>query len=170
MSYEKRTVSLAKVVTFYYVTDAIFNEVSETTSFKAASTMKEDGQPDYDRIQISADEKTFMKKFLKEAMLEVFSVLFKIINGATVVHDTEVVLDVAGTVTASYVDILDNEKYREINLALIDQKVNNALVDFILYKWYHLKGLMEDAKLHQAEFNEGLKRISEKTLTLRQPA
>jgi hypothetical protein len=170
MSYEKRTVGANDVITFFYVTDTIFNEVSEVTAFKAASTLKEDGQPDYDRIQISADEKTFMKRFLKDAMLEVFSVMFKIINGGSVVHDTELVLDVAGTVTASHVDITDNEKYREINLDLIDQKINNALIDYILSEWYFMKGLLEDSKLHQAKFMEGLKRISEKTLTLRQPA
>lgn len=220
MSYIKRTVSAVDVITFYFVTSTIFNEVSEASSFKAASTKDETGKPDFDRIQISDDEKNFMKKYLKEAMLEVFSVMFKIIKGNSVNHDTGLVLGSSSTINSgsfvvgngytikeagstdftligaadsvigtsfiatgvgtgngtayltpfcSYVDINDNEKYREINLALLDQKINNALNDFILYKWYFLKGLADAAAIHKAEFDNGVKQISEKTLTLRQP-
>jgi len=176
MSYEKKT-SPTDLIRFYYETDKIFNEVSQATSFKAASVVREkDGQPDFDRIQISADEKTFMKKYLKEGMLEVFAVMFNIIGGDSVVHDTTVALEDASEVTASYADISDNTpsgatitRYRTINLDLIDQLINNALVDFIIYKWYALKGLGGDAELHMQEFRNGLVRINEKTLALRQP-
>jgi hypothetical protein len=177
MSYEKKT-DPSDLIRFYYETDDIFNEVSEVTSFKAASVIREkDGQPDFDRIQITADEKNFMKKYLKEAMLEVFASMFKIIGGDSIIHDTEITLEDASSVTASYADIVDNTpsgaevtRYRTINLDLIDQLINNALVDFIMFKWYALKGLSGDAELHMAEFRNGLARIVEKTLALRQPS
>ena len=141
MSYEKKT-SPSNMIRFYYVTDTIFNEVSEATSFKAASVIREtDGMPDFDRIQISTDEKTFMKKYLKEAMIEVFATMFKIITGDSVTHDTSITLEDESSVTASYADITDNSKYRTINLDLLDQLIHNALIDFIMAKWFVLKGL-----------------------------
>lgn len=169
MSYEKKT-SPSKLIRFYYETDTVFKEVSEASSFKAASTKDENGRPDFDRVQISTDEKTFMKKYLKEAMLEIFDLMFKIISGSSVTHDASITLENASTVTASYADITDNEKYRTINLDLIDQKIQNALTDWILYKWYFLKGMADDAAIHKTEFDNALKKISEKTLALRQPA
>lgn len=169
MSYEKKT-SPSDVIRFYYVTDTIYNKVSRITSFKAANVVRQDGIADFDRIQISADEKDFMKEYLKEAMIEVFATMFKIIAGDSVVHDTEIILETAAEVTASYADITDNEKYRTINLDLIDQLINNALVNYIMAKWYILKGLADDAKIHYDEFSRGLARIVEKTLALRQPA
>ena len=176
MSYEKKT-SPSDLIRFYYKTDDIFNEVSQASSFKAASVVKENGQADFDRIQISKDEKNFMKKYLKEAMLEVFGIMFKIIGGDSVAHDENIVLNDTSTVTASFADITDNTPagastthYRMINLDLLDQLINNALVDFILFKWYALKGLAEDASLHKNEFDNALARINAKTLALRQPA
>lgn len=176
MSYEKKT-SPSNLIRFYYETDMIFNEVSSKSSFKAASVKTADGKADFDRIQISTDEKVFMKKYLKEAMLEVFIVLFKIIGGDSIVHDTSITLETSTTVTASYADITDNtpagatvSHYRTINLDLIDQKITNALVDFILFKWYYLKGLGDDAALLKQEFDQALVTISEKSLGLRQPA
>jgi len=220
MSYVKRTVSSVDVITFYYTTISVFNQVSEASSFKAASTKDETGRPDYDRIQITDDEKNFMKRYLKEAILEIFSIMFKIIKGTNLYHDTGLVLSTSESVNAtamvagteytiktagdtvwtnfgaadsvvgtsfvatavgtgtgvayatpftSYADINNNERYREINLALIDQKISNAITDFILYKWYFLKGLADAAAIHKAEFDNGVKQISEKTLSLRQP-
>ena len=71
---------------------------------------------------------------------------------------------------ATYVDITDNERYRTINLDLIDQLIFNALVGFILFKWYFLKGLEKDSQLHLAEFTEYVKEMVDRSLFLRQPA
>ena len=69
---------------------------------------------------------------------------------------------------ATYCDFKDNAKYRTINLDLIDTKISNATVDFLLSKWYILKGLVEDAKIHMAEYQKGLADISKRSLALRQ--
>ena len=70
---------------------------------------------------------------------------------------------------ATYVDISDNERYRTINLDLIDQLIYNALTGFILFKWYFLKGLEKDSQLHLAEFSEYVKEMVDRSLFLRQP-
>ena len=169
MSYEKQA-GPPKVIRFYYGIDAIFTKVSRKSSFKAASVLKENGQADFDRIQLSDDnEKTLMKDYMQEALLEIFSILFKIIAGNSIVHDAAFTPSGGSAIQAFYADIADNEKYRTINLDLIDKKIDNAVVDFILFKWYALKGFPDDASIHRAEFNSYLAQISEKSLALRQP-
>lgn len=221
MSYEKKTVSSNKVIRFYYLTDNVFNAVSEATSFKAASIVGEKGIAEFDRIQLGSDEKTFMKKYLKEAALKIFNPLFKIIADTELHHDSPIDLGTevfaaslmvvgktyiivtpnvstdftqhgaadndAGTVFictsegvgtgtvremfyATYVDITDNERYRTINLDLIDQLIYNALVGFVLFKWYFLKGLDKDSQLHATEFNAYVSEMIDRSLFLRQPS
>ncbi len=80
----------------------------------------------------------------------------------------------SGTGTANvsdfgtYCEIKDNAKYRTINLDIIDKKITGAVVDYILYKWYFLKGLKDDAAMHITEYQKALKEISERTIALRQ--
>jgi hypothetical protein len=68
----------------------------------------------------------------------------------------------------TYCSIKDNEKYRTINLDIIDKKITGAVVDYVLYKWYFLKNLKEDAALHLVEYQKALREISERTIALRQ--
>lgn len=168
MSY-KKIAGTPNVIRFYYGIDDIFNKVSRKSSFKAASVLKTDGTADFDRVQLSDDnEKTLAKDYMKEGLLEIFSIMFKIISGDKINHDAAYDTG-TGSIQASYADITDNAKYREINLDLIDTKIENAIVDFILFKWYALKGFQDDATLHFNEFKGYLAQISEKSLALRQP-
>ncbi len=167
MSYEKVT-GTPNTVLFYYVIDQIFNLVHQQTSFKAVSTTKPDGQADFERVELSVDEKSYMKRMMKEAMLDIFSVLFKIINAdSTISHDLTYTPSGGSAANSSYASIVDNAHYREINLALIDQKIENAIVCFILFKWYAMKGI-PDAEIFAKEYQGYLAEISQKSIALRQ--
>ncbi len=218
MSYEKVT-GTVKTIKFYYLFNEISRKVEKTSSYKATATQKADGQPDYTRVQLSADELDFLKECMEEGLLEVFDLFFHLITSDSITHDTGVVLTGAATVVAgsfvagqgytilvpgttdftligaenstigtsfiatgagagtgtakvsdfgTYCSIKDNEKYRTINLDIIDKKITGAVVDYILYKWYFLKGLKDDAAMHITEYQKALKEISERTIALRQ--
>lgn len=101
---------------------------------------------------------------------------FTLIGAANNTSGTSFIATGAGTGTGTakvsdfgtYCSIKDNEKYRTINLDIIDKKITGAVVDYVLYKWYFLKGLKEDAALHIGEYQKALKEISERTIALRQ--
>jgi hypothetical protein len=223
MSYEKRTqVSpLPNLIRFYYLVDTIAGKVEKISSYKAAGTVKDNGQADFDRIQLSIDEKDLMKDYMRTAMLQIFDLLFHVIAGDSVVHNTGVRLTTAATVNAtamivgqgyeiktvgspatdytlcgaadsvvgtsfictlagtnagtvypadfgSYVDLKDNAKYRTINLDVIDKTIEDAIIDYILGKWYVLKGSENDANIHFTEYKKSLADISKRSITLRQ--
>lgn len=218
MSYEKIEGTPNKI-RMYYVTDLVYQKVAKKTSFKAASVVKEGGQIDFERIELSEDEKEIMLDYMAEGLLEIFSIFFKIISGNSVINNSALILSTtehiaaglmepgkyytiitpnvstdftlygaadneAGTVflcteagtgtgtvketlIASYVDLKDNAKYRTINLDLLDKRIENTVIDFILYKWYVLRGLVDDAAIHKQEHQNGLAAISQKSLALR---
>ena len=168
MSYEKQGETPNKTIRFYYGIDSIFTKAQRKSSYKAASTKKEDGTSDFIRIELNDDAKDLMKDFMQEGMLIVFSELFSIISGDTISHDAAFTPDGGSEIQCSYADITDHEKYRAINLDLIDKKIENAVVDFVLFKWYALKGVTDEAGLHNQEFKEGLAEVSELSLALRQ--
>ena len=166
MSTEKRTVSSVDVITFYYETSVISTLINNVTSFKAKYTDKE-GKPDYDRIVLSDDESAFLLKELKTAMLLAFDELFRVINSDSISHNAALTLDVAGSVTASYVDIVDNDNYRTINIDIMDDFIEKVLVNYILSAWYRTRGLMDDAAIHKQEYLDALIQVSERSLSFR---
>lgn len=218
MSYEKIS-GTVKSIRYYYLFDEISAKVEKISSYKAQSTLKPDGKPDYDRIQLSVDELDLLKDHMEEAMLEIFDMFFQLITSNSIVHNTGIVIPTSLTITAgsfvpgngytiktagttdwtavgassavvgtsfiatavgtgtgtadespfgSYCEIKDNEKYRTINLDIIDKKITGAIVDYILYKWYQLKGLDKDAAMHIGEYQNALTQISDRTISLRQ--
>jgi hypothetical protein len=178
MGYAKETINSIALIRFYYKTDDLFNEASEITAFKASSVRSADGHAEFNRIQISSDEKTHLKKYINKGVLEVFGVMFKMLgvdaDNDPIFNDESITVN-AVTFNAYGGFIVDNTtggtvtQYREVNLKLIDSKIYDALVDYILSRWYWLKNMVEDSGMHQARFNKLLIDINDLTLSLRKP-
>lgn len=168
MSFKKETVSTVDLIRLYYKTDDIYNEVSEITAFKASNVVTKDGSSDFDRVQISTDEKRHLKQYIKKAVLEVFDLLFKVLGEQDLFFTSEITVD-AATFEASGGYILDNARYRSVNLNVLDVKIQEAVVNYVLKEWYFLKGLPDDSALHMAKFNQLKNEISARSLTFRLP-
>nr|WP_320022074.1 hypothetical protein [uncultured Draconibacterium sp.] len=167
MSYEKQETD-PKTIRLFYGIDEIFKKAQRKSSYKAASIKKEDGSADFIRVELSSDAKDLMKDYMEEGMLIVFQDLFSILSGESISHDVQFT-PTGGTATqVTYADIADNENYRTINLDLIDKKIENAVVDFVLFRWYALKGIDDEAKIHNSEFLANKKDVSNLSLALRQ--
>jgi len=186
MSFKKVEIEEAKLIQFYYPLEAIWSEASEITAFKASGIRRADGQAEFDRVHISKDEKTHLKKYINKAILEIFGIMFKVLGEQPIFHDVDVTIteavladpDATPPVSAAdavverasgaYLD--DNETgYREANLSLIDSKINDAIVDYVLQRWYWLKNLGDDSAMHVQRFQKLLIDIQDLTLSLRKP-
>lgn len=180
MSFKKVEIDDLKLIQFFYPIDTIWSEASEITAFKASGVRKQDGQADFDRVHISKDEKTHLKKYIHKGMLEIFGIMFKVLGEQPIFHDYDVTTDpgdpdanpaIAPTVekcSGAYLD--DNETgYRTANLSLIDSKIQDAVVDYVLQRWYWLKNMGDDSAMHVARFNKLLVDIQDLTLSLRKP-
>jgi hypothetical protein len=192
MSFKKVTIDNAKLIQFFYPLDDIWAEASEITAFKASGIRRADGQAEFDRVHISKDEKTHLKKYVHKAMLEIFGIMFKVLGEQPIFHDAdttttpaveavtadpdanppvvgvEAVAAVVQKCSGAYLD--DNETgYRSANLSLIDSKISDAVVDSVLQRWYWLKNLGDDSAMHAARFAKLLVDIQDLTLSLRKP-
>lgn len=175
MGYAKETVSTVKLIRFYHKTEDLFNEASEITAFKASSVRTQDGQPDFNRLHISQDERVHLKKYIGKGVLEIYSIMFKMLGEGLVDTHSSIFLNETITIgldefEASGGFIVDNEnRYREINLSLLDSKIFDCLVDYVLQRWYWLKNLPDDSAMHMQRFNKILVEINDLTLSLRTP-
>ena len=157
-----------KVVRFYYLVDDIFNAVSNRSANRALEVKDQSGNPDFNRTEISIDKKDIIKEFMEEGLIDIFAnALFNLMESDTVKHDVDYTPTGGTQDKYSYGDITDHERYRNINLDLIDKKIKNGLINFILWKWYDLKAMGEDAKMRLAEYNLYVKTIAEKSVALR---
>lgn len=168
MSFVKETISTDDLIRLYYKTDDIYNEISEITAFKASNVPTADGKPDFDRVQVSTDEKRHLKQYIKKAVLKIFDVLFKALGEQDLFFTSEITV-AAETFEASGGFILDNERYRSINLNVLDSLIQEAIVNYVLQEWYFLKGLPDDSTLHLTKYNQLLTDISKRSLTFRLP-
>jgi len=174
MAYTKKTLDEGtanerKVVQFHYKTTDIFDECSEITAFKARGIKNQEGLSNFNELHISEDERIHLKKHVKKGFIEIFAVLFKMLDNASssVFYDEEIT--VGGDTFNAYGGIVvDNEnRYREINISVIDSKLSDAIVDYVLARWYWLKNLADDSAMHQQRFNKLLNDINDLSLSLR---
>ena len=166
---KETNVASQKVIKFYFKTDDIFNEASEITSFKASSIKDGEGLSSFNSVAISEDERVHLKKHTKKGVLEIFSVMFKILDpsNTSVFYDSDITVG-AATFNAYGASILDNEnRYRDINLELISSKISDAIIDFVLERWYWLKNKPEDAAAHQLRYKTLINQINDLSLNLR---
>lgn len=168
------------VIQFYYPIESIWEEASEVTAFKASGIRRNDGMAEFDRVHISKDEKPHLKKYIHKALLEIFGIMFKVLGETPIFHDADVTTDPGDdeatpvvpptVVKASGAYLSDNGTgYREVNLSLIDSKIQDAIVDYVLQRWYWLKNLPDDSAMHVNRFNKLLVEINDLSLSLRKP-
>lgn len=164
MSYVKYTTT-PKKIRFYFSTTTLYERISETTAHKAVLLSSMEKGADFDLVAVSADENSIIKKYIEEAMLEIFSPLEKIMTGSMGFDET--FTPPGGSETTGYFgDVTDNEKGREITLQALSKIMENAIVDFCVYRWYILRGLSDDAQAHYVAFGNGLRRIMEVSMIL----
>lgn len=171
MAYSKETISTVKLIRFYYPTEDVFKQASMITAFKGSSIRTPDGQPDFNRVHIADDEKIYLKTDLGKGILEIFSVMFKMLGEESIFINSAIdPLETGTTFEASGGFIKDNETgYRAINLQLLDSKIFDALIDYVLQRWYWLKNMPDDSAMHQKRFTDLLVQINDLTLNLRKP-
>lgn len=180
MGYIKETVDDVALIRFYHKTDDIFNEASEITAFKASGVRTAEGHPDFNRLQITSDEKIHLKKYIHKGVLEVYGIMFKMLGESaiytceeiTVTTDDEPPTEETFEASGGYIvdnTSIGNVTYREINLSLLDSKIFDCLVDYVLQRWYWLKNMPDDSAMHMQRFNKLLVEINDLTLSLRKP-
>lgn len=172
MGYTKVTINSVDLIQFYHSSEDIFNETSEITAFKGIDVRKQDGQADFNRVHISTGEKAHMKRYIKKAVLEIYGIMYKILGGDS--DDDPLFFDETITVSGNTFNayggyVVDNDGYREVTLKIMDSKISDAIVNFVLKEWYWLKNMPEDSKMHALRFDKLLIDINDLTLTIRKP-
>lgn len=148
-------------ITFGFLIADIFDKVSIET-LTAASKIEKNGEIQIDEFGISGDEMDVFLMFLKKSHLNLSRILIKMTNGLT---GAMVLLDP----DISY-SVVDKEGYNENVLAILDELLIQAHINYIIKEWFVKCGLGDLAKYYNDEYQANLKLIIRNSLSLRKPS
>ena len=152
-----RYISDIEYPTLYYIIEDIFNKVSAFSLYKLQAM--EEG---IDKYAITEAERDFFNVVIKRAARDVFkpfSILSKGITGALQFRDEDV-SSTSFNEGLSVVYIYSEPTYWDDNMTdLLDQKVEETLISYILKEWFKLKNLRDVYQYEQTNYDDLIKEL-----------
>lgn len=147
-------------ISFLIPVEDIFNEIKLRTALKARGVKDQNGfiVPE---IPLTEDRRDLFLILLEKAGSEVFRLIQAYGKGIVNAYrfNTTIDLDGDGTAetTARYMQftINENKTYQDENIyPLIESKMKEAMVAYILKEWYQLASLGQDMRLSEMQYND----------------
>lgn len=169
----KRTFEGDKLITFYYDSDGLFNDVSLMSAYMTKN-IKGDSGSLMDEYSISDDEKDMYKVCVRQALPNIYEAMMKITFGVESAFDDDVNIPTKETTgllreAGTYVEfnILDNSAYNENILSLVDATLNNCLKYGVLAEFYSVCVNAELYRLAQDKFTTSLFQLKQRLFQLK---
>lgn len=153
-----RYISDTEYPTLYYTLSDLFNKVSTFSLYKLQAM-----EENIDKFAITESERDFFNVTIKQAARDVFkkfSVLSRDITDALQFKSDDVASTSTFDESVSVVYIFETPTYWDDNLTeVFDQKVEEAIISYILKKWFRLKNLKDVALYEETNYEDILKEI-----------
>ena len=153
-----RYISDTEYPTLYYTLESLFNKASVFSLYKLQAMEEK-----IDQFAITESERDFFNVTIKLAARDVFrkfSVLSRDITDALQFKSDDVASTSTFDESLSIVYIFDTPTYWDDNLTeVFDQKVEEALVSYILKSWFKLKNLGDIYSLEESNYQGILSEI-----------
>jgi len=154
------TETIPAMIVFYYLDEAIFDNVSLRSQYRAKNIKSEKGESLVDDFAITQDERDAFDLFLEQSIYDAFNIVMKMTTGvpnavilrtsvADILEDPE-----ESEELASGFKVKDFAAYNENNLSLVDDGVKNLILAFIMKEWYKMNGLDTELAKWLNEYNE----------------
>jgi len=151
------------MTTLYFETEYIFQLINQRTIYLHKQIDPQLTQQMEDVVVFTEDEKDFFRVELRNAGIEVFKALSSLSRGITepyAIDDYEV-SEGNDVECVIYKIQLKDEDYTDIIVPVLQNKIQQALMHFIVLRWLKLKSLNNQPffALEQQEFDEAIKDI-----------
>lgn len=139
-------------ITFYYKTDDLFNKAMIYSNYKAESIKTEQGASMLEEYSLSQDERDLFLVMLEEAVYDCGMRFRKLSHGVTNgVSFNEEIPEIVDSEKYCAFRIVDQKAYNQNLVNFVTQHAEAYIIDYVLYKWYATKNLMELAKYAQSD-------------------
>lgn len=139
MAYNRQAVSdnRTKLITFYYSPTTLFRKAQMQSQYHANANKDKDGNPNLNLV-FSDDHKGYFDSFCTKA-LETLGATYVKVN-----HKLDIpYYYFAGLNEACHIKVTDYGFVKDTLLSVLDEVIEKALVDYVLYKWYKHIGQIE---------------------------
>jgi len=168
MSYQKVSSSTGNgTIQFYYLTSTLFNELKQRTAYRSKDLMGQDGVSQFDKFAMMDDDEPMFDTFLEYAVPTVFKDLARISNGVTDSVFIDAAVDQLGD--GSGFSLVDYEAYDDNILTVLDNKIREAIVHYILKEWWSVRGLDAENQKADAVFQRAIIAMKESAWALIKP-
>jgi hypothetical protein len=158
------------MIRFYYTTNNIFSEVHQETSYRSKYVKDAEGKSQYNDILITLQEISKVTTSIKRSIHDIFIGMYKFVPEGLAnpyfINEEITLVDTSG-VTASGALVEDNSQYIRNLIPNIDNQIELAIINYVLFEWYKTVGLTQDAEYSRSIYNSLLVQINNLTFQLR---
>jgi hypothetical protein len=147
-------------ITFLFGIEELFDEVKLRTAWKAKSLKGAKDGGIIDEIPLTEDRRDLFLHFLKSGAEKVFQKLQAYSKGIVNAYKFNEQIDLDGdgeyNGTTKYIHYTINEDktYQDENMyEVMDNKIKDALVAYVLKEWYQITTLVQDWQINEQVFN-----------------
>ena len=160
------TVIAGVSIEFSETTPSLFNEVKQLSAYQVRNIKDDKGIDNVDDYALTEGEEDFFTTQLRYVVPEVFSHLTKWAKGIS----SSVFIDYDTSTTAKCgFKLVDYMAYDDNILDVIDPKIRECYVLWILHKWFFHSGLHDLSKEFGAMYWENIKSLKAKAFDLIKP-
>lgn len=164
------------IITFYYDSDKLFNDVSLMSAYMTKNLKSETGSM-MDEFSISDDEKDVYKVCVRQTLPNIYETMIKITSGVVDAFDDDATVSDKestglGREAGTYIEftIQDNEAYNDNVLNLVDATLLNCLKHGILAEFYSICVNGDLFRIAQDKFTTSLFQLKQRLFQLKKKA
>jgi len=167
MSYIKDD-SAIDTIKFYETTLSLFNEVKQRTAYRSKDLRGQDGKSQFDSYAMMDDDEDLFDTIVDYAVPIVFSELARIAKGITnsVFVDEEITALIGD---GSGFSLVDYDAYDDNILTVIDKRIRECYVFYILQQWWGMRGLEDERAKAENQYIRALVAMKEAAWSLIKP-
>lgn len=161
------------IITFYYDSDKLFNDVSLISAYMTKNLSNEGGSL-MDEFNISDDEKDIYKVCVRQTLPNIYETIMKITSGVDNAFDDEVEVNSKetsglGRDPGVYIEfnLQNNESYNVNVLNLVDATMLNCLKHGILAEFYSICVNTDLYRISQDKFSASLFQLKKRLFQLK---
>lgn len=153
-------------IVFYEIIDSLFKEVQLRTSYRSKDIKGPDGKSKFDDFAIMNSDRQMFDNLLSYALPIVFTQLAAISYG---VSDSVFIQTGTPTTDQCGFELVDNEGYDENMLTIIDKRIRECYINYILKEWWGLRGLEDERQKAEVAFEKASIAMKEAAWSLIKP-
>lgn len=152
MAYNRQNTSDngTRIITFYYTPTSLFRKAQMLSQYHANANKDKEGNPNLDLV-LSDDHKEWFDSFCTKAVETLGATYIKVNHKLDIPY-----YYFSSLKEACHIKVTDYGFVKDTLLSVLDEVIEKAIVDYVLFKWYDQKAFVDLEKLFGLSFDNAM--------------